>query len=195
LFDNSCKFSDDVFDVSRHPGLVVNFPDKSRGQWLGLGDRMAAQLKGIHISKADPFPVNIKYIWVPPWAAPYPQVSQMKQQQFEIGTLMGWSNETRIVESSIKPLRQLSFYKREHREPAFAVHGSVYDRSLGPLIQPAGADYDLLMDCDEQVECEGRVQLQSSKIQYHFFMPYESASHAGEVVEWINQMISDWLVR
>ena len=197
----SCEHADVLFGLSNY-GVVLNFPDESPGRWLGLGDRRDAQDKGIRISPDDPFPVSIRHVFA---AAPVPagdlntmfgnlpQVWQLKQRQYADGKLMGWSNETRVVESSIKPLRQLSFYKRPNKPLPYEAHGTLYDRSLGELIQPEGADYDLLMDCDERIECDGRVQLNSNKIQYEFLMPYESVSHAGEVVAWINQMIGEWL--
>lgn len=184
--------------------VVLNYPEMTPGEWVGLIDRHFAQLHHTDVLHKDHFQVNILYIFYPAqiknatidqWTGVEPQVWQIKKRQYSDGDLMGWSNETRVSDSLIKPLRQLSFYKRPDKPSPYRAHGDVYDRSLGFLIQPVGADYDLWMDCDEAIECEGRVQINASHIQYRFQMPYEAALHAGDLISSLNRMIDGWLVK
>lgn len=183
--------------------LIISYPDMTPGKWVGIIDRHFAQLHHSDVLHKDRFPVNILHIFHPgqiknatidDWTGVEPQVWQIKRRQYDIGDVMGWSNETQISDSKIKPLRQIRFTKRLHRTlPYEAPPGDVYDKSLGNLIEPAGADYELWMDCDEVIECEGRVQIKVNHIQYRFLMPYEAAEHAGDVISSLNRMISGWL--
>ncbi len=182
--------------------LVINYPEITPGEWVGILDRHFAKLHHTDVLHPDNFPVNILHIFYPEqiknatldqWSGVEPQVWQIKKRQFSDGDLMGWSNETRIVNSTIKPLRQLEFYRRKSKPSPYTVPGKIYDRSLGHLIEPNGADYDLWMDCDGEIECEAWVQINSNHIQYRFLMPYEAVPHASEVIRALNQLIDDWL--
>lgn len=179
--------------------LVINYPDMRFGQWTSAMSRIFAKEKKSDILRPDKFPVRILYIFYPEhypnpddWSGPNPPVWKIKKN-LGLNSKMNDKNFEPIIRpsSEIKGLRQMSFSAEPRTIPR--PPGAQYDESLGLLIEPKDADYDLVMDCDNEIECEAYVQLKRSGVQYRFEFPNEAAHHAADVISSINHMIEIWL--
>ncbi len=180
--------------------LTLEFPEMTVGLWTGAMGRIFAQEAGKDVVHVDEFPVRFIYIFYPEqfanpslddWSGPNPQVWQMKARRLDDSRRQfGKDNVPTIRESKIPGLRTMSYAPPSW--PRTPGPTGKYDQAVGILIEPEGADYDLLMSCDATIECLAFVQIKSSRTQYRFLMPSEAAVHAGELIPAVNKMIGKW---
>ena len=187
-------------EVEEFP-LTIQFPEMTMGSWTSAMSRIFAQEGGTDVLQVDEFPVRILYVFYPEqikdqtldqWSGPNPQVWQMKARRRLDSKMDDKDFEPRLVESKVKGLRKLAYAPQSYVEPPGP--GGRYDQARGGvLIEPADADYDLLMSCDATIECRAFVQLNASRVQYRFLMPTEAVNHASEAIAAINRMIELWI--
>lgn len=198
---NSCADTHKATPVDLF-AMDIKYPQMTLGAWSSAMNRIFAQVSGKDVLHVDEFPARIIYVFYPEqfknpslddWSGPNPQVWQMKARRRLDSKMDNKDFEPIIYESKVKGLRNMIYAPRPS-VPSSTPAGQ-YDQANAILIEPAGADYDLLMSCDATIECLAFVQLKVSRIQYRFLMPTEAVNHASELILAINRMIELWVLQ
>ena len=162
--------------------------------------RIFSQEGGKDVLHVDEFPVKVIYVFYPEqfenptldtWSGPNPQVWQMKARKLMDSRRKDSKFEPAITEAKVKGLRMMSYAPPGYVRPPGPT--GRYGQTEGVLIEPAGANYDLMMTCNLTIECLAFVQLKPSLVQYRFLMPTEAVNHASDVISTMNRMIEGWI--